>query len=141
MDGNDANFWYSVDWWSINSDIAVANAIINGSNNPQAPLDYDQAGINALQAVIVGVMTQAVALGMALGQVTVTSLDAQTFAQNFANGDYAGQVVINAVPFATYVKLSPSDYPIGKYAGFAVAATPKRGFTQILFNVNAVEFA
>ena len=140
MDGNDANFWYSVDWWAINSDIALANAIINGSNS-QPPLDYDQNGINKLQSVLVGVMTQAVALGMALGQVVVTTLPAQTFAQNFANGVYSGQVVVNAVPFASYVALSPSDYPIGKYAGFSVAATPKRGFTQILFNINAVEFA
>ena len=65
QDGNDATYWYSADWVQINADIAVANAVINGSNNPQAPLYYDQTGINRLQNVVIGVMNSAVAFGLA----------------------------------------------------------------------------
>lgn len=140
-DGNDLNFWYSVDWYAINADIRITAAIINGSNNPAAPLDYDQGGINTLQGVLSSLATTAVSLRIAIGQVVLTQLDPATFAQNFNDGDYTGQFVINAVPFATYVTSNPSDFKNGVYQGFSVAMTPARGFTQIIINLQAVEFA
>ena len=116
-DGHDATYWYSVDWVQINSDLMLANAIINGSNNPQNPLYYDQNGINRLQAVEQQVMKNAIAFGLALSPVTVT-----------------------AVPFAQYVVQNPTDYPAGIYRGLAVSYTPQRGFTQIVFYVNVTSF-
>lgn len=141
MDGNDFSFWYSVDWFSINAQVDLAAAVIDGSNNPLAPLDYSQLGINTLQSVLTSLAALAVSLRIAQGQVVSTQLDSATFAQNFANGDYDGNVVINAVPFTTYATQNPSDYQIGNYAGFTVAFTPVRGFRTILVNLEAVEFA
>lgn len=140
MDGNDLSFWYSIDWFAINAQEDLANAVINGSNNPLAPLDYNQLGINTLQSVLTSLAANAVALRIAQGKVVSTQLDPATFAQNFANGDYKGNVVINAVPFATYATQNPGDYQIGKYAGFTVAFTPVRGFLTILVSLEAVEF-
>jgi hypothetical protein len=117
-DGNDYTYWYSVDWVQININIAISNAIINGSNNPINPLYFNQAGINTLQKVSQGTMNSGIAFGLVLGPVTV-----------------------NAVPFTTYVLDNPSDYAIGKYAGLSVTYTPARGFTQIIFNVNVSSFA
>ena len=117
MDGHDATYWYSVDWVQINADLAIANAVINGSNTGQNPLYYDQPGINRLQAVAQGVMRSAVAFGLALAPVTVT-----------------------ATPFATYVTQNPSDYPAGIYRGLAVTYTPQRGFISITFYVNVSSF-
>ena len=116
-DGHDLTYWYSVDWVQIVSDEMLANAVINGSNNPQNPLYYDQNGINRLRAVEQTVMNNAIAFGLALGPVTVT-----------------------AVPFATYVSQNPTDYPAGIYRGLAVSYTPQRGFTQIVFYVNVTSF-
>jgi hypothetical protein len=117
MDGHDATYWYSVDWVQINVDIAISNAVINGSNNSQNPLYYDQNGINRLQAVAQTVMRNAIAFGLALAPITV-----------------------NAVPFVTYVSQNPADYPAGIYRGLSVSYTPQRGFIQIVFYVNVSSF-
>ena len=117
MDGHDATYWYSVDWVQINLNLDISNAIINGSNNPAAPLYYDQAGINQLQAVSQKTMNRGITFGLVLGPVTVT-----------------------AVPFATYVSDNPSDFPAGIYKGLATSYTPNRGFIEIVFNVNVTEF-
>ena len=117
MDGHDATYWYSVDWVQININLDLSNAIINGSNDPQAPLYYDQPGINTLQAVAQATMTRGVQFGLVLPPVQVT-----------------------AVPFTTYVVANPSDYPDGIYRGLAVSYTPQRGFIEIVFNVNVTEF-
>jgi hypothetical protein len=116
-DAHDATYWYSVDWVQINSDLAISNAIINGSNNSQNPLYYDQNGINRLQAVAQQVMRNAISFGLALAPVTV-----------------------NAVPFATYVTQNPTDYPAGIYGGLSVSYTPQRGFIQVIFYVNVSSF-
>ncbi|MBP2171007.1 hypothetical protein J2125_004199 [Erwinia toletana] len=112
-DGNDMTYWYSVDWVQINVDTMLANAVINGSNNPINPLYYDQDGIDRLQMVAQGVFNT----GMAYGLVN-------------------GHTAVNAVPFKTYVTNNPNDYGIGRYAGLSATYTPMRGFVEIIFNIN-----
>ncbi|HAT7488675.1 TPA: hypothetical protein QCH64_003582 [Enterobacter asburiae] len=112
-DGNDMTYWYSVDWVQINVDMMLANAVINGSNNPINPLYYNQDGIDRLQQVAQGVFNTGVSYGLVNGQTPV-----------------------NAVPFKTYVKNNPNDYGIGRYAGLSATYTPMRGFVEIIFNIN-----
>ncbi|KWN80869.1 hypothetical protein WM24_23840 [Burkholderia ubonensis] len=140
-DGNPWNYWYSVDWVQINLDLNIANAIINGSNTNINPLYYNQDGINRLQSVASNTLANAVSYGLALGQLVTTQLDPTGFASNVSQNQYAGQVVVNAVPFATYNQQNPSDYSIGKYSGLAAVYTPQFGFTQIIFNLNVTTFA
>jgi len=140
MDGHDFTYWYSVDWVQINSELGLANEIINGSNNPLAPLYFNQNGINRLQAREGQTMGSAISFGLALGQIVLVSLPQPAFIANFEAGLYAGQVVINAIPFPAYNSANPSDYAIGKYAGLSVAYTPARGFIQIIVNVNVTSF-
>jgi len=116
-DGHDFTYWYSVDWVQINLNINVSNAVINGSNNPQNPLYYDQHGINRLLAVVKNTMLSAVAFGLSLS--------------NFS---------ASAVPFTTYVLANPSNYPAGIYNGLSVSYTPNRGFIQITVYVNVTSF-
>ena len=134
-DGNDFTYWYSIDWVQLACDQAIANAIINGSNNPSNPLYYSQQGINTLQNAVAQVMSNGVSYGLVLFGPLQTALIGTTLNQNFDDGDYAGQTVVNAVPFLAYVAANPSDYPIGKYAGLIVIFTPNRGFKAIVFNV------
>lgn len=141
MDGRDFTYWYSVDWVQINLDLDTANAVINGSNNPVNPLYYDQDGINRLQAVAVNTMVSGVTFGLVLGQVVQTELSARDFADAMAAGQYPGQTVVNSVPFADYLKVNPSDYRLGQYAGLSVAYVPKRGFERIIYNVVVSDFA
>lgn len=112
-DGKDMTYWYSVDWVQINVDMQLANAVINGSNNPINPLYYNQDGIDRLQQVAQGVFDTGVSYGLVNGQTPV-----------------------NAIPFKAYVKDNPNDYNIGRYAGLSATYTPMRGFTSIIFNIN-----
>lgn len=140
LDGNPFNYWYSVDWVQINLDLSVANAVINGSNNSINPLYYNQDGINRLQAVCGSTMSNAITYGLALGTVTLTQLDPAPFNAAINAGTYAGQAVVNAVPFGDYTTENPSDYKIGRYAGLAVVYIPARGFVSIVINVNVTNF-
>lgn len=135
MDGNDFSYWYSVDWIQLNVDLNISNAVINGSNTGVNPLYYDQNGINSLQQVAVNTVQSAVQFGLANGGVTQTSLDGPVFQQNLDNGVYAGQNVVNAIPFALYTAENPSAYAQGLYGGFTVVYIPMRGFRQIIFSI------
>ena len=75
------------------------------------------------------------------GQVILTQLDADTFASNVQQGVYAGNYVINAVPFSTWVSVSPADYANQIYGGLSAAYTPQYGFETIVFNLNVTQFA
>lgn len=136
-----ANVAYSIDWQQIQMDQALANAVINGSNNPLAPLYYNQDGVNFLQEVASTVATRAIQSGLALGQVLLTQLDPTTFASNVQQGLYAGNYVINAVPFSLWVADNPSDYANQTYGGLSAAYTPQYGFETIVFNLNVTQFA
>lgn len=140
MDLHDFQYWFSVDWLQIQADLAIANAVINGSNNPLNPLIYNQDGINRLQAVLAGVGSNAVTFGCAIGTVTQTELDGTTLGQQMNAGAFTNQLVINAVPFVTYATDNPGDYKIGKYAGLSVIYIPARGFTAIVINVLVTDF-
>lgn len=141
MDVSPFNVWYSIDWVQINLDLDIANEIINGSNNSVAPLYYDQNGINRLQARAANTMARAISYGLAVGQLVQTAEPQADFIADFAAGTFTGQAVINAVPFQNYVTLNPDDYPIGVYGGLSAVYTPQRGFTSIIFNLNATNFA
>lgn len=140
MDGNTFNYWYSVDWVQINVALNITNAVINGSNTPVNPLYLNQAGIDTLQGVGARTLGSAVSYGLALGSVVQTELTATALVDALAAGTYAGNVLINAVPFADYYHSSPNDYAIGKYGGFTCVYTPQRGFAQIIFDVIVTNF-
>jgi hypothetical protein len=133
--GVDFTWWYSADWAQINSDQTAANIVINGSNNPLNPLLYNQSGINTLQDGIVNLIKNAVSFGLAAGTVVHSALSAQAFSTAVADEQFAGNCVVNAVPYATYIAQNPNDYAIGKYGGLSVLYIPQNGFKQIIFNV------
>jgi hypothetical protein len=118
MDGNQFNFWWAVDWLVINSHVALANAVINGSQpGQQNPLVYNQFGINTLLAV--------------LNNLGATGVSEQIFLTfNFT-----------AVPFITYTTANSANYAAGIYGGFQGSVTPQLGFEAIVFNVAATTFA
>jgi hypothetical protein len=139
-DGNPLNYWYSVDWMQINVDMDIAAEIINGSNNPLAPLYYTQQGVNRLEIVTQSTATRGVANGLAVGPVTAYALTSEAFTALLESGNAPVGVLVNAVPFISYVGLNPADYPVGLYSGLSISYTPARGFQNIVFNVNVSNF-
>lgn len=140
LDGNPFNYWYSVAWCAINLELDLANEIINGSNTTINPLYYDQRGIDRLQRRALKTLRNGISYGLILGRVIDTQLTQQDFNAEFDKGTYAGNAVINAVPFANYNSLNPSDYSLGKYSGLSSVMTPSRGFESITFNLNVTNF-
>lgn len=140
MDGRPFNYWYSIDWVQINVDLAVSNAIINGSNNPINPLYYNQPGIDRLEQVVASVGQQAITFGLALGTVRSLGLTQDVFLEQLDAGEFNAQLVINAIPFVPYLTDNPSDYRTGRYAGMSMVYTPLRGFQHIVFNIVATDF-
>ena len=140
LDGNPFNYWYSVAWTAINLELDLANEIINGSNTTVNPLYYEQNGIDRLQRRALKTMRNGVSYGLILGRVIGTALTQQDFNTEYEKGTYAGNAVINAVPFSNYTSLNPSDYANGKYNGLSAVMTPRRGFESITFNVNVTNF-
>lgn len=143
LSGESFDKWYAIDWAKINLDLDLANEVINGANNDLAPLKYNQAGIDRLQARGADTLRRGIIYGLLLSGLPVksVSLDSVTFAQNVVSGKYPGQIVINAIPFATYTKDNPSDYAAGKYAGLQAAIIWQNSFEQIIVNLNASDFA
>jgi len=114
MDLKPFNYWYSTDWVAINVAIALSAAIINGSNTPQNPLYYNQAGINALQKVAQALVNSGISFGLILSPATV-----------------------NAISFVLYIAQHPSDYAAGAYNGLSVTFVPLRGFTEVTIYLTA----
>lgn len=140
LDGNPFNYWYAVAWCAINLELDLANEIINGSNTNTNPLYYEQRGIDRLQNRALKTLRNGISYGLILGQVVGTKLIQTDFNTEYENGTYAGNAVINAVPFSNYTSLNPSDYQDGKYNGLSAVMTPRRGFESITFNLNVTNF-
>ena len=114
MDLNPFNYWYCVDWLSINVAQALSAAIINGSNLPTNPLYYNQAGINTLQKVAQATVNNGISFGLILSPAYV-----------------------NAISFTTYVAQNPGDYATGTYNGLSLTFVPLRGFSSITIYLTA----
>ena len=128
------NFWYAADWCAIQGDLMLANAVINGSNNPVNPLYYNQKGIDQLEAVLAGVFAQATTFGLVLFPPKQLSLAGPDLSDGLQNNTWVGNTVINAVPFIPYSENNPSDYRERVYKGFSAIFTPQLGFRQIQIN-------
>jgi hypothetical protein len=140
LDGHDYfNWWYTIDWVQIEVNLNLSNAIINGSNNPLAPLYYNQDGINYLQTILYSTMVSASTFGMVLGKLTMTTYDGPNLTNAINGGEFAGECDINAVPFLNYTLANPGDYKIGEYDGLSTLFIPARGFIHILVNVVATD--
>jgi hypothetical protein len=117
MDGHDFSYWYAVDWMQINLQEILANAIINGANDPVNPLVYNQPGINTLQAVAQGIINNGITFGV-INNATVVA----------------------AVSFQAYTAANPGDYATGTYNGLSCTAVPQTGFDSITFNLTVSDF-
>lgn len=140
LDGMPMNYWYAVAWCIINLELDLANEIINGSNTTTNPLYYDQRGIDRLQRRSLKTLRAGISYGLVIGTGVGTQLPLDQFTENFNNGEYASEAVVNAIPYQRYVSDNESDYQDGKYDGLTGVITPRRGFESITFNLNVTNF-
>jgi hypothetical protein len=131
------NWWWTIDWVQISINLNISNAVINGSNDPTAPLYYNQNGISQLSQVLASTMLTGNQYGMVNGPIVQTQLGPADLSDAIDSGTYATVCNVNAVPFATYTALNPADYGTGEYDGLSTLFIPARGFVHILVTVVA----
>lgn len=139
-DGKAFNYWYEIDWFSINIVLNLTNAVYNGSNTKGNPLYYNQDGINRLEQVVYTTANTGISYGLFLGNAKQYQYAPDVFNQKFNDGDFSGQLAINAIPFTTYATLNPNDYASFTYGGFTAVVIPQNGFEHIIFNLIATQF-
>lgn len=140
-DGKPVNYWYSVDWVQVQTYRALYAYLINGSNDPTNPVDYNQPGINGGQTVLGGVMQTGLTDGLVLNNIKLTQLDALDYTAALDANTFAGLTVVNADPFASYTAEEPDDYAAGIYNGYSINYTPLRGFAAIQISIVVSSFA
>lgn len=131
------NWWWVIDYVQIQANIDVTNAIINGSNNPLAPLYFDQPGIDFLLSTLYGTMNNAATFGMVVGKLMMTELNQPDLQNAIQIGTFAGACNVNGVPFIDYTNSHPGDFKIGEYDGLSVLFIPARGFIHVLITIVA----
>ena len=139
-DGKPFGYWYSVAWCILNLNLNLANEIINGSNNTVNPLYYNQPGIDRLQKRALATTRSGISYGLLLGTAVNTKLTQEVFNENYDNGDYNGEAVVNAIPFSDYIADNPDAYSEMDYGGLSAVVTPLRGFESITFNLSVTDF-
>jgi len=117
IDGNQAMFWYGVDWAQLQVQQQISATLIQATNS-NAPIYYNQAGINTLQNVAQAIVNSGISNGLLLSPAT-----------------------INAIPFSVYIAANPSNYAAGVYNGFSGSFTPQVGFETIEFPLTATQVA
>jgi hypothetical protein len=136
-DGEDFTWWYSADWIQIQSSQTLANVVINGSQQGTPnPLYYNQPGINTLQDAEFQLMGNGISYGLGTGTVARSTLTPTALATAIEDGAFAGQCVINAVPFPAYVAENPLAYGQRTYGGLTCIWIPQNGFRTIVFQIN-----
>lgn len=111
MSGIQFSSWYGIDWYEINAQLNVTNAVVNGSNQ-QPPILYDQNGINSLEIV------------------------AQDTANSGISFGCLQAAACSATDFYTYTAANPSNYQDGIYNGLLCQGTAQVGFLTIGFTIN-----
>lgn len=140
MDAKPFNYWYTVDWVTINVPLDINAELINARNSDN-PIYFNQDGIKSVQQQAISTMSTGLSAGLVLNPIKATTLDAADFLEGLDDDDFSGFTVINAQPFSAYVNANPNDYPAGIYNGLAINFTPLRGFDSITVAIDVSNFA
>lgn len=141
LDGNPANYWYSVDWAQVTAALDVTAYLISGAQPGPNPVNFNQAGINGGQGVLTATMAKGLSFGLVLNPIKQLTLTADDYAAALDAGTYDGYTLVNADPFASYVTENPDDYKAGAYNGYSIDYVPLRGFESITINLTVSDFA
>lgn len=125
-DGSTFEYWYQWDLTQIAINNKLTTMLINGANNPQYVIRYNQSGIDTLVASIKSVLSQQISLGC------ITN-----FAQSVdpVTGNLVGEGDVSAVEFTEYIKENPEDYQNEIYNGVSFYIMIGRYIRQVVINV------
>lgn len=125
-DGSTFEYWYQWDITQLALNAKISTMIIQGVNNPNYVIQYNQQGIDTLNASIKSVLTNQQSMGIV-----------NQFAQgvNTTNNELIGEGDIIAIDFNTYISEFPEDYENEVYKGISFFLRIGRYIRQVVINV------
>lgn len=124
--GDTFDYWYQFDLLCIRLQEKIVSLLINGSNNPNFAVRYNQDGIDMLAAGIKGILNKAVSQGLLT-----------TFAADYdsTTGEFEDEGDISATDFYTYKEDNPENYNEEKYDGFSFYIMIGRYIKEVTLNI------
>lgn len=126
MDSRPIDYWYQWDLTAFNIETAVTQLILNGVNNPNYAVRYNQNGIDTLSACIVAKLNTMIDFGC------VTEFGAT---YNSATGDLENIGYIYAMDYYSFISAMPEYYQNEIYSGINFYLRIGRYVRQVVLNV------
>lgn len=126
MDTRPIDYWYQWDLASFSIENAVITLLLNGVNNPNYAIQYNQNGIDTINASIVATLNTMISYGC----ITEFGASFNTATNELENIGY-----IYAVDYYTYIANQPQDYQNEVYQGFSFYVRVGRYIRQVVLNV------
>lgn len=124
--GDTFDYWFQFDLLCIRLQEKLVSLLINGANNPNYAIRFNQNGLDTLKAGIVGVLKTAVSQGL----LTAFSADYDT-----TTSEMVDENEISAIDFYTYKASYPDNYSNEKYDGFSFYIMVGRYIKEITLNI------
>lgn len=125
MDTRPIDYWYQWDLTAFNIETAVTQLILNGVNNPNYAVRYNQNGIDTISACIVAKLNTMIDFGC------VTEFGAT---YNSATGDLENIGYIYAMDYYGFIKAMPEQYQNEIYSGISFYIRVGRYVRQVVIN-------
>lgn len=126
MDSRPIDYWYQWDLTAFNIEQAITQLILNGVNNPNYAIRYNQDGIDTISASIVARLNTMINFGC------VTEFGAT---YNSATDELTNIGYIYATDYYTYIAAEPENYQNEIYGGISFYIRIGRYIRQVVLNV------
>ena len=126
MDSRPLDYWYQWDLTAFAIETAIIQLILNGVNNPNYVIQYNQNGIDTITSSVIATLNSQISKGC------VTEFGA-TF--NSATNELENIGYIVAVDYYSYIKAMPEHYQNEIYGGISFYLRIGRYIRQVVLNV------
>lgn len=126
MDSRAIDYWYQWDLTSLEVERSLVQLILNGVNNPNYAIRYNQNGIDTISASIIATLNKMIEYGC------VTEFGAS---YNSATNELLNIGYIYAVDYYSYIANQPDDYQNEVYKGISFYLRIGRYIRQVVLNI------
>lgn len=126
MDTRPFDYWYQWDLTAFKIETAITQLILNGVNNPNYAIRYNQNGIDTISASIVAQLNTMIDFGC------VTEFGAT---YNSATNELTNIGYIYAMDYYTYIAAMPENYQNEIYGGISFYLRIGRYVRQVVLNI------
>lgn len=120
------DYWYQWDLTSYNVTLGITSLLLNGVNNPNYVIQYNQNGIDTIAATITSELNKMIAQG------NLTEFGAS---YNPATNELINIGYLYTIDYYSYISAYPDDYQNEVYGGISFYARVGKYIRQVIVNV------